>query len=136
VSVAKGVDMSERGVPSVYCVLQFDFQPGYAHGLGSLQFPNGSSPVVSRTSVYTGNNLAESRSPALPLCCYHNHLYMEKAEVLRERLHTRGIRLHLFTEGMLYIAILKKKRCQITSCSSFIEEMIYSVLIINLIYCI
>jgi hypothetical protein len=56
---------------------------------------------VSRTSVYTGNNLAESRSPALPLCCYHNHLYMERAEVLRERLHTTGIRLHLFTEGML-----------------------------------
>ena len=74
-------------------------QPGYAHGLGSLQFPNGSSPVVLRTSVYTGNNLAESRSPALPLCCYHNHLYMERAEVLRERLHTTGIRLHLFTEG-------------------------------------
>ncbi|PNF19278.1 UPF0183 protein CG7083 [Cryptotermes secundus] len=75
------------------------FQPGYAHGLGSLQFPNGSSPVVSRTSVYTGNNLAESRSPALPLCCYHNHLYMERAEVLRERLRTTGIRLYLFTEG-------------------------------------
>jgi hypothetical protein len=77
------------------------FQPGYAHGLGSLQFPNGSSPVVSRMSVYTGNNLAESRSPALPLSCYHNHLYMERAEVLRERLHTTGLRLHLFTEGML-----------------------------------
>jgi hypothetical protein len=82
--------------------LWFLFQPGYAHGLGSLQFPNGSSPVVSRTSVYTGSNLAESRSPALPLCCYHNHLYMERAEILRERLHTTGIRLHLFTEGMLH----------------------------------
>lgn len=82
------------------------FQPGYAHGLGSLQFPNGSSPVVSRMSVYTGNNLAESRSPALPLCCYHNHLYMERAEVLREHLHTTGIRLHLFTEGMLLTARL------------------------------
>jgi hypothetical protein len=82
------------------------FQPGYAHGLGSLQFPNGSSPVVSRMSVYTGNNLAESRSPALPLCCYHNHLYMERAEVLREHLRTTGIRLHLFTEGMLLTARL------------------------------
>ncbi|GLH11145.1 hypothetical protein R5R35_007163 [Gryllus longicercus] len=75
------------------------YQPGYAHGLGSLQFPTGESPVVSRTSIYTGSNLSESRSPPLPLCCYHNHLYMDRAEVLRERLSTRGLRLHLITEG-------------------------------------
>ncbi|XP_047001854.1 PHAF1 protein CG7083 [Schistocerca americana] len=75
------------------------FQPGYAHGLGSLQFPNGSSPVVSRTSVYSGSSLSECRTPQLPLCCYHNHLYLERAEVIRERLTTCGLRLHLFTEG-------------------------------------
>nr|CAD7588919.1 unnamed protein product [Timema genevievae] len=75
------------------------FQPGYAHGLGSLQFPNGSSPVVSRMSIYTGNNVCESGSPPLPLCCYNNHLYMDRVEVIRERHCTKGIRLHLFTEG-------------------------------------
>jgi len=31
---------------------------------------------------------------------------MERAEVLRERLHTTGIRLHLFTEGMFLTARL------------------------------
>lgn len=75
------------------------FQPGYAHGLGSLQFPSGSSPVVSRLSLYSGNSLVDSRAPALPLCCYHNHLYMESAEVIRDRDYTHGIRFNLFTEG-------------------------------------
>ncbi|EEB17162.1 conserved hypothetical protein, partial [Pediculus humanus corporis] len=30
------------------------FEPGYTHGLGSLQFQNGSSPIVSRTVIYAG----------------------------------------------------------------------------------
>ncbi|CAG2060985.1 unnamed protein product, partial [Timema podura] len=63
-----------------------------------FQFPNGSSPVVSRMSIYTGNNVCESGSPPLPLCCYNNHLYMDRVEVIRERHCTKGIRLHLFTE--------------------------------------
>ena len=34
------------------------FQPGYAHGLGSLQFPNGTSPLVAKTAIYMGNMAA------------------------------------------------------------------------------
>ena len=37
------------------------FQPTYAHGLGSLQFPNGSSPVVSRMCIYTGSSLVDTK---------------------------------------------------------------------------
>ena len=36
-------------------------QPRYAHGLGSLQFPNGMSPVVARMCIYAGNSLADAR---------------------------------------------------------------------------
>ncbi|XP_063218330.1 PHAF1 protein CG7083 isoform X2 [Bacillus rossius redtenbacheri] len=84
------------------------FQPGYAHGLGSLQFPSGASPVVSRVSIYGGSDPAGGRAPPLPLCCYHNHLYAERVEVLRERLSTRGVRLHLFTEGSSRLLELRK----------------------------
>lgn len=44
---------------TVYPLLPF--QPRYAHGLGSLQFPNGASPVVSRMYIYTGNSLDDTR---------------------------------------------------------------------------
>lgn len=75
------------------------FQPGYAHGLGSLQFQNGSSPIVSRTSIYAGVNMVDCRVPAMPICCYNGHLYLEQAEVIRERNRTKGLKLHLYTEG-------------------------------------
>ena len=37
------------------------FQPKYAHGLGSLQFANGMSPVVHRMYIYSGNSLEDTR---------------------------------------------------------------------------
>ncbi|KAG7300806.1 hypothetical protein JYU34_015141, partial [Plutella xylostella] len=43
-----------RGL-SFYFPVDSKFQPGYAHGLGSLQFPNGASPVVARTTIYHGS---------------------------------------------------------------------------------
>ncbi|KPJ20952.1 UPF0183 protein CG7083 [Papilio machaon] len=43
-----------RGL-SFYFPVDSKFEPGYAHGLGSLQFPNGGSPVVSRTTIYYGS---------------------------------------------------------------------------------
>ncbi|KAF4526399.1 hypothetical protein B566_EDAN012690 [Ephemera danica] len=75
------------------------YQPDYAHGLGSLQFSTGSSPVVGSMSVYAGNNLGETKAPPLPICCYMNHLYLSHLEVLREDLRTKGLRLHVYTEG-------------------------------------
>ncbi|KAK3923140.1 UPF0183 protein [Frankliniella fusca] len=81
------------------------FQPGYAHGLGSLQFPNGASPVVSRVCIYSGSNLTECKAPPLPLSCYHNQLYLDVCHILSSPIannvtgSTRGLRLHLFTQG-------------------------------------
>ncbi|KAK6622400.1 hypothetical protein RUM44_002211 [Polyplax serrata] len=75
------------------------FEPGYAHGLGSLQLQNGSSPTVSKTSIYAGINIVDCRTPAMPICCYNGHVYLEHAEIVRERNRTKGLKLHLFTEG-------------------------------------
>lgn len=74
-------------------------QPGYAHGMGSLHFPNGASPVVSKMGLYCGSNIAESRPPLLPLSCYKQQMYLESASIFRNRVGTRGLRLQLYTEG-------------------------------------
>ncbi|XP_076673685.1 PHAF1 protein CG7083 isoform X4 [Andrena cerasifolii] len=110
-----------RGL-SFYFPIDSKFQPGYAHGLGSLQFPNGTSPLVAKTAIYVGNMAAGSGSdehilktppPPLPLVCYHNNLYLGKADVMRDKTRTRGLRLHLFTEGSSVTRVLlePKKRC-------------------------
>ncbi|XP_068990235.1 PHAF1 protein CG7083 isoform X3 [Neodiprion pinetum] len=99
-----------RGL-SFYFPIDSKFQPGYAHGLGSLRFSNGASPLVAKTAIYVGNNVAtgtagggeehspKTSPPPLPLVCYHNNLYLDKAEVIRDKVRTRGLKLHLFTEG-------------------------------------
>lgn len=97
-----------RGL-SFYFPVDSKFEPGYAHGLGSLQFPNGGSPVVSRTTIYYGsqhqvsNNSAGSLSaaplPSLPLSCYRQQLHLRRCVVLRNQNGTQGLRLHCFTEG-------------------------------------
>jgi len=64
-----------RGL-SFYFPIDSKFHPGYAHGLGSLQFPNGTSPLVAKTAIYVGNILAggsgeehgsKTSPPPLPL---------------------------------------------------------------------
>lgn len=87
-----------RGL-SFYFPVDSKLQPGYAHGLGSLHFANGASPVVSKMAIYSGNNMAESRPPPLPLCCYNQQMYLESATVLRSKAVTRGLRLQLYTEA-------------------------------------
>ncbi|XP_037297312.1 UPF0183 protein CG7083 [Manduca sexta] len=97
-----------RGL-SFYFPVDSKFEPGYAHGLGSLQFPNGGSPVVSRTTIYYGSQhqLGSSSSgvvcaaplPELPLSCYRHQLHLRRCDVLRSATATVGLRLHMFTEG-------------------------------------
>lgn len=107
---------------SFYFPVDSKFQPGYAHGLGSLQFPNGVSPLVAKTAIYIGNMTTGSGSnghtlktppPPLPLICYHNNLYLQKAEIIRDNACTQGLRLDLFTEGSSVTRVLlePKKRC-------------------------
>ncbi|XP_054290277.1 PHAF1 protein CG7083-like [Macrosteles quadrilineatus] len=76
------------------------FQPSHTAGLGSLQFASGSSPCVSATSVYSGQSLADCSPPPLPLSCYYAQLYLSYVDVLRDNKRTRGLRLHLYTEGL------------------------------------
>ncbi|GFS16241.1 UPF0183 protein C16orf70-like protein [Elysia marginata] len=74
-------------------------QPKYAHGLGSLQFPNGMSPVVARMCIYSGNSLTDARAPSLPVACFYGNCFLECLEVLRENNITQGIKFLLVTEG-------------------------------------
>ncbi|XP_059055932.1 PHAF1 protein CG7083 [Achroia grisella] len=97
-----------RGL-SFYFPVDSKFEPGYAHGLGSLQFPNGGSPVVSRTTIYhgsqhqlsssAGGSLCQAPLPDLPLSCYRHQLHLRRCDVLRTHTATVGLRLHMFTEG-------------------------------------
>ncbi|ELT94845.1 hypothetical protein CAPTEDRAFT_124552 [Capitella teleta] len=79
--------------------IESKFEPRYTHGLGSLQFPNGASPVVSRMYLYTGNSLEDTKAPLIPLNCFHGNCYLEVAEVLRHQNSTIGLRFSLVTEG-------------------------------------
>ncbi|XP_046378318.1 phagosome assembly factor 1-like isoform X2 [Haliotis rufescens] len=75
------------------------FEPKYAHGLGSLQFPNGASPTVSRMCIYSGNSLQETKAPPLPVSCFHGNCFLDCLEVLREHNTTLGLKFLLVTEG-------------------------------------
>lgn len=97
-----------RGL-SFYFPVDSKLQPGYAHGLGSLHFPNGASPVVSKMALYCGGNISESKPPPLPLSCYNQQLYLESASILRNGSGTRGLRLQLFTEGSVRVLEPRKQ---------------------------
>lgn len=97
-----------RGL-SFYFPVDSKLQPDYAHGLGSLHFPNGASPVVSKMGLYCGGNISESKPPPLPLSCYNQQLYLESASIMRNASGTRGLRLQLFTEGSVRVLEPRKQ---------------------------
>lgn len=98
-----------RGL-SFYFPVDSKLQPGYAHGLGSLHFPNGSSPVVAKMALYSGGNASETRvTPALPLSCYNQQLYVESVQILRNACGTKGIRLQLYAEGSVRVLEPRKQ---------------------------
>jgi len=74
-------------------------QPKYAHGLGSLQFANGMSPVVARMCIYAGNSLSDAKAPSLPVSCFYGNCFLEYLEVLRDNNVTSGLKFLLVTEG-------------------------------------
>lgn len=79
-----------RGL-SFYFPIESKFQPGYAHGLGSLQFPNGTSPLVAKTAIYVGNMPASgsseesSKTPPPPLPLVIVFLDFEDISLLDEK---------------------------------------------------
>ncbi|CAG0881077.1 unnamed protein product [Darwinula stevensoni] len=97
-----------RGL-SFYFPVEAKYQPQYAHGLGSFQFPNGASPHVSKMRIYSGDDTNDVEAPLSPLCCYHNHVYLEQLEVIRENHLTHGVRLKVSCEGTQKVMDLKKQ---------------------------
>lgn len=70
-----------------------------SHGLGSLHFGPGNSPVVTKMALYCGNNVQDCKPPPLPISCMLKQLYVESATVIRNSSGTKGLRLCIFTEG-------------------------------------
>ncbi|KAK2187623.1 hypothetical protein NP493_159g00036 [Ridgeia piscesae] len=80
--------------------IESKFEPHYTHGLGSLQFNTGASPVVSRMYIYMGNSLEETRAPPMPLNCFHGNCYLDNLEAIREGNVTKALKFILVTEGI------------------------------------
>ncbi|XP_022907928.1 PHAF1 protein CG7083 [Onthophagus taurus] len=90
-----------RGL-AFYFSVESKFQTGSTHNIefpDSLHFQPGNSPLVTRMVIYSGSTVEQATSPELPLSCYNGHLYLGKAEVLRDDCSTRGIKLTLLTTG-------------------------------------
>ncbi|XP_076336430.1 phagosome assembly factor 1 isoform X1 [Tachypleus tridentatus] len=98
-SVQQVFALNFRGLSFCFPI-ESKFQPRYAHGLGSLRFPNGASPIVSKMCIYSGNSLTDTKAPSLPMSCFYNHVYLEKLDVLRENDSTVGVKLQLMTEAL------------------------------------
>lgn len=71
------------------------FEPRFAGGLGSLQFPGGGSPLVSQMSIYSGSSRTTTEAPPMPVSCFNGQVYTDKCDVIREDDVTKGVRLHL-----------------------------------------
>lgn len=80
------------------------------HGLSSLHFGPGQSPVVTRMSLYCGNNFQDCKAPPLPIICFNKQLYVEQANIIRNSSGTKGIRLNIFTEGSVR-SLESRKQC-------------------------
>ncbi|KAJ0069529.1 hypothetical protein NL108_008480, partial [Boleophthalmus pectinirostris] len=65
--------------------------------LTSLQIPHGA--MVKRMHIYTGNNLQETRAPAMPLACFLGNIYAECVDVVRDQAGPLGLKLRLLTAG-------------------------------------
>lgn len=59
--------------------------------------------------------------------CYHNNLYLEKAEVIRDKSRTRGLKLQLFTEGNSATRVLLEPKKQSLSKKVEISDVVHNV---------
>lgn len=99
-----------RGL-TFYFHVDIKMQANYSnHGLGSLHFGPGNSPVVTKMALYCGNNVQDCKAPSMPLSCYNKQLYAESANIIRNASGTKGLRLNLFTEGSVR-SLEARKQC-------------------------
>jgi len=75
------------------------------HGLHSLQFPPGQSPVVSKIYIYYGNVPLEFSVPPLPVNCFNRSVFLEKLSNLIENQKTIGLTCRLMVEGLYQFLI-------------------------------
>ncbi|CAF0917432.1 unnamed protein product [Didymodactylos carnosus] len=69
------------------------------HGLSSLQFPDGQSPVVSKIYIYAGDVPLEFIVPPLPVHCFNRSVFLDKLSNLTENQKTIGIACRLIVEA-------------------------------------
>ena len=72
------------------------------HGLHSLQFPPGQSPVVSKIYIYYGNVPLEFTVPPLPVNCFNRSVFLDKLSNLVENQKTIALTCRLMVEGKHY----------------------------------
>lgn len=70
------------------------------HGLHSLQFPPGQSPVVSKIYIYYGSVALEFSIPPLPVNCFNRSVFLDKLSNLVENQKTIGLACRLMVEGL------------------------------------
>lgn len=69
------------------------------HGLHSLQFPPGQSPVVSKIYIYYGNVPLEFTVPPLPVNCFNRSVFLDKLSNLVENQKTIALTCRLMVEA-------------------------------------
>ncbi|UJR31079.1 hypothetical protein I4U23_018588 [Adineta vaga] len=69
------------------------------HGLHSLQFPPGQSPIVSKIYIYYGNVPLEFSVPPLPVNCFNRSVFLDRLSNLVENQKTIGLTCRLMVEG-------------------------------------
>jgi len=96
--------------------LSFEFkieskcEPRYSHGLGSLQFRQGSSPVVSRLLLYTGNSLDATWCPVLPMSCLEGKCFLDSVHLQFSDGVCSTLRLTLITHSNTHTKLTDTKR--------------------------
>ncbi|CAF0957521.1 unnamed protein product, partial [Brachionus calyciflorus] len=99
--------------PGLFFTFSIDFrvEPKHIthHGIQSLQFPTGRTPLVTKISIYSGTSPSAAMAPEMPsLCLSRDIIYGSKLTVLRDynlatkQGFTKGISLSLFTQGLRY----------------------------------
>ncbi|XP_044744596.1 PHAF1 protein CG7083 [Coccinella septempunctata] len=82
--------------------------------IGSLNFPCGTSAIVSRVAIYSGQNIDNTAAPELPLSCFYGQVYLEKAVLLRGQNRTKGIKLNLVAASHTRLTEASKKHFERT----------------------
>lgn len=89
------------------------FQLWYTPSREAMPFPSGSCPVVTKMSIYTGNNMIDTKPPPLPECCFYNHCYLDHLDVIRENNSTIGLKLYLNVENFGRRRLIETPRQQV-----------------------